>query len=674
MSGCCHVDADSLKQQAHYRQLLLQSGVAFIFGVILFANVLFHFFPNIKAPDYSITWILIAIIATAVLVYSGRHFYISAWSAFCNHAATMDTLVAIGTGVAYLYSVFVIFLPTLLPAIAKAEYFDTMAMLYAFINFGAAMELHMRGKTASAIEKLMDLQPKLTTVIRAGQEISVPIADIIVGDQCRLKPGEKVAVDGVVISGHSSIDESMLTGEPLAVAKKVGDTVSAGTMNQSGTLIYEAKRIGKATLLQQIVESVKQAQNSRPKIAKLADKVSGIFAPAVIIIATLTFMVWLNIDFGPGYVLLTSIAVLVIACPCAVGLATPMSISVGVGRAASMGILIRHGDALQSTCKLEAIIVDKTGTITEGKPKLATIKTVDSGDAMHLLQLAASIETASEHPLASAIVAEAKAKQLTFLPVENFQSIPGNGVRAEIAGNTVLFGNAAFLEAENVNIVSLKEFAQSLAEQAHTPMYLAQAGVLLGVISVVDPIKVDSKKAIKALQQLGLTIWMLTGDNKTTAKAVAEQVGIQHYLGQVLPQQKQDKIIALQTQGLKVGMVGDGVNDAPALAKADVGFAIGGGTDVAMASAPVTLMSGSLLGIVDAISISKATMRNIKENLFGAFIYNSVGIPVAAGVFYPIFHVLLSPVFGGIAMALSSLTVMANASRLRWFKSKRVVS
>jgi len=487
----------------------------------------------------------------------------------------------------------------------------------------------------------------------------------------RVRPGERIAVDGIVIEGHSSIDESMLTGEPVPVQKQAGDEVVTGTINKTGTFLFQAKRIGKNTVLSQIIEMVRTAQASKPAIGRLVDKVAAAFVPSVLIIAIITFLAWIN--FGTGdqvttFAVVTAMTVLIIACPCALGLATPISIMAGVGKAAEFGTLIRNGDALQQAGKLNTIVLDKTGTVTEGRPSVTSVLALDDWTEEKLLQWGASIEKGSEHPLAEAIVTAANERRLILVKAEEFSAIAGHGVEALVEGKPVLLGNRKLLSDRAIDISALEASALELTHRAQTPMFMAVDNKAAGLIGVSDAIKKDSSEAIRRMHDLGLKVVLLTGDNRVTAEAVAKQVGIDEVIAEVLPQEKADKVAALQAQGESVGMVGDGINDAPALARADVGFAVGTGTDVAIESADITLMRGSLLSVVDAIAISKATVRNIKQNLFGAFIYNSLGIPIAAGVLYPFIGMLLNPMIAGGAMAMSSLTVVTNANRLRLFE------
>ncbi len=488
-----------------------------------------------------------------------------------------------------------------------------------------------------------------------------------------MRPGERIAVDGVIIEGHSSVDESMLTGEPVPVQKNTGDEISAGTINKLGTFLFKAERIGKDTALSRIIEMVRTAQASKPAIGRLVDKVSAIFVPVVMIISVVTFFVWLNYGNGSeatSFAIVTAMTVLIIACPCALGLATPISIMVGVGKAAEFGTLIRNGDALQQAGRLDTIILDKTGTVTEGRPGVTATFQVGDWSEEKLLLWAATIEQGSEHPLAEATVSAVKDKS-EFLQVDQFAAIAGHGVEALVDGKRVLLGNRRLMDDNNSDVAELDAEALAARQQAQTPMYMAVDNKLAGIISVSDAIKPDAREAIQRMHDAGLKVVLLTGDNAITAEAVAREVGIDDVIADVLPQDKADKVAELQSHGALVGMVGDGINDAPALARADVGFAIGTGTDVAIESADITLMRGSLHGVVDAIEISKATVRNIKQNLFGAFIYNSLGIPIAAGVLYPFIGLLLNPMIAGGAMAMSSVTVVSNANRLRLFKPSR---
>lgn len=664
------LDEKEKTDQVYYKRLMREMAIALGLGVPLMIYGLFIGEMTVNTSLERIAWLLVGIATLAVMLLSGRHFYVGAWKSIRNHSANMDTLIALGTGTAWAYSMVVVLLPQLVPEMARHVYFEATAMIIGLINLGLALEVRARGRTSEAIKRLIGLQAKTARVVRDGQEVDIPIEQVQKNDRVRVRPGEKIPVDGVVTDGHSSVDESMLTGEPMPVEKAADDMVVGGTLNKSGSLLFRATRVGKDTALARIISMVKQAQNSKPPIGRLADVISAYFVPAVMIIAVVSALVWLN--FGPepvvAFAIVSATTVLIIACPCALGLATPMSVMVGVGKAAEAGVLIRNGQALQTASRITAMILDKTGTITEGAPKVTEVIPLDDTSEMEILGLAATLEQGSEHPLAQAVVESAKAKGIGLGSVDGFTAVAGHGVEGCVDGRLLLFGNEKLMRDRDVAIDTHLERAQALAEQARTPMYLAAEGRLLALIAVADPIKEDSVAAIRRLQKDGIRVVMLTGDNRDTAKAVAAQVGIEEFFAEVLPEDKSGKVAELQQQGEIVGMTGDGINDAPALALADVGFAIGTGADVAIESADVTLMRGSLHGLADAIAVSRATLRNIRQNLFGAFVYNAAGVPVAAGLLYPFVGVLLSPVIAGAAMAFSSLTVVTNANRLRLFK------
>lgn len=665
---------DPAEQEAQevlrYHKLMKKAFVAGIFGIVLMVAEHFNWLPEIGSATGKWLWPEIALITLSILIYSGWHFYSGAIKSLNLGQANMDTLIALGTGSAWLYSCIVIDYSDTLPALAKHAYFEAAVVILAFINLGTGLETMARGKTSSAIRQLIGLQPRTARVIRNAEEIDIPIEEVGLGETLRVRPGEKIPVDGILLEGHSTMDESMLTGEPMPVEKVVGSEVVAGTMNQTGSFLFQATRIGRDTALAQIIKSVRQAQSSKPDIARLADKISGVFVPAVVVIAVLTFFVWYV--FGPepslGYAFVTSMTVLVIACPCALGLATPISVMVAVGRAAQSGILIRKGDALQTAGKLTCLILDKTGTVTEGKPTVSTIEAIDNVSEHHILQLAASIESGSEHPLAAAVLLAAEKKQLTLDKVLQFEAIAGFGVTALINQKKVAFGNKALMDAKGITFSRYNNILEKLSTKGQTPMLLAVEDKVIGIIAVSDPIKKDSALAVQKLIKQGLRIIMVTGDNEITAHAIAKEAGITEVRAQVLPQDKAAVIKELQAQGEIVGMVGDGINDAPALAQANVGLAIGTGTDVAIESADVVILQGSLLKVPEVIELSKATVINIKQNLVGAFFYNTISIPVAAGLLYPLFGILLNPMIAGAAMAMSSLTVVTNANRLRWKK------
>jgi len=657
---------------AYYKKLMRDMVIALSLGVPLMLYGLVTGEMSVNTTTERIVWLIVGIMTLGVMVFSGRHFYVGAWNSFKNHAANMDTLIALGTGTAWLYSMVVVFFPGYVPEMARHVYFEATAMIIGLINLGLALEIKARGKTSEAIKRLIGLQAKTARVIRDGHDIDIPIEDVLLNDLIRVRPGERISVDGLVVEGQTSIDESMLTGEPMPIEKRKDDEVVAGTINKSGSIVFRAERVGKDTALAQIINMVKRAQNSKPPIGRLADMISAYFVPVVMIIAVISALAWLN--YGPSpevaFAIVSATTVLIIACPCALGLATPMSVMVGVGKAAEAGVLIRNGEALQSASKITTMVLDKTGTITEGAPKVTDVVIASDHSHNDVLSLAASLESGSEHPLAMAIVESAKEQGVPIHSVTDFQSIAGKGVEAMLNSQRLLFGNEKLMIDQGIELHHYIDKAQRLAADAKTPMYFAIDSTLVAVIAVADPIKSDSIDAIKRLQHNGIRVVMLTGDNRLTAKAVARKAGIADYVAEVMPEDKANKILELQREGEIVGMTGDGINDAPALAHANVGFAIGTGTDVAIESADITLMRGSLHGLADAIAVSKATLRNIKQNLFGAFIYNVAGIPFAAGVFYPFLGILLNPVIAGAAMAFSSLTVVTNANRLRLFKAK----
>lgn len=663
-------DSAEQEEQAmlRYQQMIRKATVAAVFGVPLMLAGHFGGMPDIGSKTGSWFWLGVALMTLFILIYSGRQFFVGAWKSMLVRQANMDTLIALGTGSAWLYSCVVIAYSNYLPSLSEHAYFEASIIILAFINFGAALETKARGKTSSAIRALIGLQPRTARVVRDCQEQDIAIEEVGLGEILRVRPGEKIAVDGQLIEGYSTVDESMLTGESLPVEKVVGTTVAAGTMNQQGSFLYQATHIGRDTALAQIIKSVHQAQNSKPALAKLADKIASIFVPVVVCIAVLTFFIWNT--WGPepslGYAFVTAMTVLVIACPCALGLATPISIMVAVGRSAQSGILICHGDGLQLAGKISVLVLDKTGTVTEGKPTISSIEATENYSQNDILQLAASLEKNSEHSLASAILSAAEEQHLKLTHTKQFVAIAGHGVSAMIKDQAVLFGNVALMQEKGVVYEAFDNKILSLAEQGQTPMLLAVDRTIVGIIAVSDPIKRDSAAAIKQLQNQGVRVLMVTGDNTTTANAIAKQAGINEVRAQALPQDKANIIKELQQAGQIVGMVGDGINDAPALAQADVGMAIGTGTDVAIESADIVILQGSLQKVPEAMLLSKATVANIQQNLFGAFIYNSLSIPIAAGLLYPVFGILLSPIIAGAAMALSSVTVVVNANRLRW--------
>ena len=638
------------------------------------ALMLFTMKAGAPASDWNalrITWILIALLTAIIMFYAGRHFFKGAWQSLKSRSATMDTLIALGTGTAWLYSTVIVLFPDLVPMVARHVYFEAAVVIIGMVNLGQALEQRARGRTSMAIRRLLDLQQKTARVVRDGEEIDLPITKVVKGDLVRVRPGEQIAVDGVVTDGQTNIDESMLTGEPVPVGKTVGDEVSAGTLNKTGSIVFEATRVGSDTALARIIKMVRQAQNSKPPIGKLADVIASVFVPVVMAIAVIAATAWLAIGPEPRivYALVTAVTVLIIACPCALGLATPMSIMVGVGKAAEAGVLIRNGEALQTASQLTTMVLDKTGTITTGRPEVIKIDAAGDRKLNDVLQLAASLEARSEHPLAQAFLDAAKQQELELSDVRDFEAVAGHGICGNIGQQSFVLGNARLMSEKGVDLDAHSiETSERMAENAWTPMFLASNAEVIAIFAVADPIKPDSAAAIRRLQDAGLKIVILSGDNRHTTEAVARQVGITDIRAEVLPEDKKNLIEELQKAGEQVGMVGDGINDAPALALASVGMAIGTGTDVAIESADITLMRGSLHGIADAIDISNATMRNIRQNLLGAFIYNTAGIPIAAGALYPLTGLLLNPMIAGTAMAFSSVTVVSNANRLRLFR------
>jgi Cu+-exporting ATPase len=615
--------------------------------------------------------------ATPVVLWAGWPLLERGWASVRNRSLNMFTLIALGVGVAYLYSLVATFAPALFPPTfrimdrAVAVYFEAAAVITVLVLLGQVLELRARESTGGAIRALLDLAPKTARRIRSdGTEEEIGLDQVGVGDRLRVRPGEKVPVDGAVLDGRSAVDESMVTGESMPVTKEAGAAVIGGTVNQSGALMIEAKRVGRDTMLSQIVNLVAQAQRSRAPIQRLADQVSGWFVPAVMGVAVLTFAAWML--FGPeprfAYALVAAVAVLIIACPCALGLATPMSIMVGVGRGAESGVLIKNAEALERMEKVDTLVVDKTGTLTEGKPAVTAILVANGFTDAEALRLAAAVERASEHPLALAIVQAAEARGIKPAPVIDFDSPTGKGALGTVEGKRVALGSAAFLAEHGVDAAALAAQAERLREDGATVIFAGVDGSLSAAFAIADPVKATTPDAIAALKREGVRIVMLTGDNRTTARAVAARLGINEVEAEVLPDQKSAIVERLRREGRIVAMAGDGVNDAPALAAADVGIAMGTGTDVAMESAGVTLLRGDLMGIVKARRLSHATMRNIRQNLFFAFAYNAAGVPVAAGVLYPAFGLLLSPIIAAAAMALSSVSVVGNALRLRSFK------
>jgi P-type Cu+ transporter len=669
-----NVVAGGKEENAELHDMTRRFWIGVALSVPVFILAMWHMLPG--APDWvqgDISRWAQFILSTPVVLWCGWPFFQRGWQSIRNRSLNMFTLISIGVGTAYFYSAVVVLLPQLFPPSFAAHgkigvYFEAAAVITVLVLLGQVLELSARSRTGSAIRALLDLAPRTAHVVRDGAERDIPLQEVHVGDRLRVRPGEKLPVDGKIIEGKTTIDESMLTGEPMPVEKGIGQRATGGTVNQTGSVLIEAERVGSETVLARIVEMVAQAQRSRAPIQGLADKVAGWFVPAVIVIAALTFVVWASVGPEPkfAYAIVNAVAVLIIACPCALGLATPMSIMVGVGRGAQEGVLIKNAEAIELMEKVDTLVVDKTGTLTEGKPRLTTIIASDSVNKNELLAAAAAVEQQSEHPLASAIVRGAQDRHVTLAKVQNFQSSTGGGVSGQVDGRAVLVGKPQFLKTQNIrDLDELESKAADLQAQGQTAIFVAIDGRVAGILAISDPIKESAHTAINHLHRLGIKVVMLTGDNERTARAVAEKLRIDEVEAGVEPQRKHERVRQLREEGRIVAMAGDGINDAPALAAADVGIAMGTGTDVAMESAGITLVKGDLRGIEKAINLSRATMSNIRQNLFFAFIYNTLGIPIAAGVLYPFLSLLLSPIIAGAAMSFSSVSVIGNALRLR---------
>jgi len=656
---------------AYYHRLWRQAALAFIVGAILMILNYVNGLPPLILPQGQAVGILIAALTLVILAYTATDIYLGAFRSFQAHLANMDTLIALGTGTAWAFSLCVVLFPTAFPENARQLYFESALIIIAFIKFGAALEWQVRGETRQAIARLLKLQPKMARVLRQDEEVDLPIDAVQMGDILHVRPGEQIPVDGLITEGFSSVDESMFTGEPLPVEKKLGDSVIGGTLNKMGSFQYQVTHIGKDLALSQVIDLVSRAQSSKPSIARLADIVASYFVPVVIIIAIASALLWYNLGPEPQtiYLIIVFSTVLLIACPCSLGLATPLAVMAGVSRAVESGILIRHGDTFGRLNAVTTVVMDKTGTITQGKPSVVEVYPIAGWQAHQLIQYAASVEKNSEHPLAEALIRAAKEAGLDFLPLDRFHALPGFGLSAVVEGKMVLLGNLKLMQERNLKVASLAALNERIEqglERGQTILYLALDHEMIGAIGITDPIKADAQAAIAKLQSQGLKVIMLSGDQEKPARLIAKAVGIQEVYASVLPHEKMNKIAEWQHQGEIVAMVGDGINDAPALAEANVGIAMGSGTDVAIESGDIVLMRDSLFAVVDALRISRATNWNIKENLFFAFIYNSLSIPIAAGALYPIWKILLDPMLAGVVMALSSLTVVLNASRLRY--------
>ncbi len=675
------VSLDAEEDDSEYRDMLRRFIVSAVLTLPLLVIAMRDFIPGgqsleVLASARTLEWIEV-LLATPVVLWGGWPFFVRGVQSVINRSLNMFTLIGLGVSVAYVYSLIAVFFPQIFPETMRSPqgtvgvYFEAAAVIVTLILLGQVLELKARSRTGAAIKALLGLAPKTARKINEdGTEVDIPLEHVQVGDVLRVRPGEKIPVDGVVLEGTSSVDESMISGEPMPVLKKPGDKLIGATVNTTGTLVMKAEKVGSDTLLARIVQMVAEAQRSRAPIQKLADTVAGYFVPAVIGVAIIAFIVWYS--FGPqprlAHALIVAVSVLIIACPCALGLATPMSIMVATGKGATMGVLFKDAEAIETMRKIDTLVVDKTGTLTEGKPKLTGVANTENTDEKLLLTMAASLEKGSEHPLAQAIVEGAREKGVSLDTPQDFTSHTGKGVSGVVQGKRVLLGNKKLMDDFHIDTAPLAEKAHELSKEGQTVMFVAIDGKLAGILAVSDPIKDTTPRAIEALHKEGIRIVMLTGDNRATAQAVASKLDIDEVIAEVLPDEKAAVIKKLQDEGRMVAMAGDGINDAPALAQAHVGIAMGTGTDVAMESAGVTLVKGDLSGIVKARKLSRATMRNIKQNLFFAFVYNSLGVPIAAGVLYPFFGILLSPVIAAAAMSASSVSVVVNALRLRKVK------
>ena len=676
-AGASAIDEQASQERAReeeFRELRNKAAIALTAGVIAMLAM-----PLMGGGDHagmdariSVMNVALFVITTAVMLWAGRHFYTRAWQAVQHHSADMNTLIALGTMSGYLYSTFVTFAPGFFASrgVTPDVYYEAVILIIALILVGNAFEARAKKQTSSALRKLAELQPRTARVIRDNVERDVAIEDVRSGDLITVRPGERIPVDGDLVSGSSAVDESMLTGEPMPVSKKTGDRVVGGTINKTGSFQYRATTLGADSVLAQIVKLMREAQGSRAPIQRLADRISAVFVPVVISIAIATFVIWFVASDSAPYVraFAAAIAVLIIACPCAMGLAVPTAVMVATGKGAELGVLIKGGEALERTHSLDTVVLDKTGTVTEGRPSVIGMTTAGGFTDNDVLRYAAAVERQSEHPLAASIVAAAKVRGVAAGESVDFDSVTGRGVRAVVDGKQVLIGNAAMLREAGIPTTELDNAGRTYAESASTTVFIAIDGRAAAVVAIADPIRATSRAAIERLRSAGLEVVMLTGDNRATADAIAKQAGIARVVAEVMPDQKVETIRELQGQGRTVAMIGDGINDAPALAQADIGMAIGTGTDIAIEASDVTLMRSDLGSAADAIALARKTMRTMKQNLFWAFIYNVIGIPIAAGVLYPAFGIMLSPIIAGAAMAFSSVSVVTNSLRLRTWR------
>jgi len=650
-----------------YEKLRTRFLAGLILGILVFLGSSRHLFPWI--PEFFGNFFLLWALATPVQFIIGWQFYQGAWGAFKHRNADMNTLIVVGTSAAYLYSVAATIVPSFFikGGIEPHVYFDTSTLIIVLIIFGRMLEARAKGHASDAIKKLMGLQPKTARVKRDGKEMEIPVDEVIVGDLVTVRPGERIPVDGVVQAGSSAVDESMITGESLPVKKTPEDEIIGATINKTGSFEFKATKVGKDMVLSQIIKLVEDAQGSKAPIQRLADVISGYFVPIVISIAIATFVIWFN--FGPDpaltFALLNFVSVMIIACPCALGLATPTAVMVGTGKGAENGILIKGGESLETAHKLDTIVFDKTGTITKGEPEVTDLITAQEFSEDEILKYAASAEKSSEHPLAEAVIKAAQKREINLIDVSRFNAVEGQGIEAEFEDRKVLLGNERLMQSRKIGLEGLEETAETLSTEGKTPIFVAIDGKACGLIGVADTLKESSIQAVQRLKNMGLKVVMLTGDNQKTALSIAQKAGIDEVVSEVLPQDKVNEIKEMQTAGRKVAMVGDGINDAPALAQADIGIAIGSGTDIAMEASDITLIKEDLNGVPDAIELSHKTIKIIKQNLFWAFFYNSIGIPIAAGALYPFFGLLLNPIFASVAMAFSSVSVVSNSLRLK---------
>jgi len=674
---------DEAEREQEYRTLINKFRLAALISVpnvILMYPKVVPGLTTLIPPGSEIerwVWGAMGLLTLPVLVWSGSQFFFGMWAALKHRSANMHTLIALGVSAAFAYSVAAVLFPGLFPEGAAVEpFWDVTTVVIALVVLGLALESKARGKTSEAIRKLIGIQAKTAFVVHEGKIQEIPVEDVVVGDIVMVRPGDKVPVDGIVEDGTSSVDESMITGESMPVEKSPGDEIIGATMNKSGSFRFKATKVGKDTALANIIHMVQEAQGSKAPIQRIVDQVSGYFVPTVMILAILAFIIWY--DFGPEprliYSIIVLVTTLVIACPCALGLATPTSLTVGIGKGAENGILIRSGDALQTAERINVVVLDKTGTVTKGEPSLTDITVMPGFIDDDVLAFAASLEQYSEHPLGEAVVQAATDRGLELYDTSDIQTTPGHGISGVVGGVRVFIGTSKFLAQQNIDTRGLEDISSIFSPHGKTPVLVGVDNKPAGVMAIADTVKPDSKAAIKRFHEMGLKVVMLTGDQQQTAEAIAREVGIDQIFAQVLPEHKSDKVKSLQADGNVVAMVGDGINDAPALVAADVGIAIGSGTDVAIEAADVTLIKGSLHGVATAIEISRATMRNVRQNLVGAFGYNALGIPVAMGLLYPVFGILMSPIIAGAAMAFSSVTVVTNANRLRFFEPKGATS